>query len=52
MWTEVRNTLVDVNIDIQKGDMGLGGVPCELDKLATVEPFKEGEEGFWTMWPE
>ena len=39
----VEFTLVDVNIDIQEGDMGLGGVPVEVDRIATVEPF---------MWPE
>ena len=33
-------TLVDVNIDIQEGDMGLGGVPSEVDRIATAEPFK------------
>ena len=27
----VELTLVDVNIDIQEGDMGLGGVPGEID---------------------
>ena len=45
-------TLVDVNIDIQEGDMGLGGVPGEVERIATFEPFKEGDEGVWTMWPE
>ena len=45
-------TLLDVSIDIQEGDMGLGGVPGEVDRIATVEPFKEGDEGVWTMWPE
>ena len=45
-------TLVDVNIDIQEGDMGLGGVAGEADMMVTVEPFKEGHEGVWTMWPE
>ena len=45
-------TLLDVNIDIREGDMGLGGVPGEVDRIATVEPFKEGDEGVWTMWPE
>ena len=34
-------TLVDVNIDIQEGNMGLGGVPDEVDRIATVEPFKD-----------
>ena len=32
--------------------MGLGGVSGEMDRTATVEPFKEGDEGVWTMWPE
>ena len=45
-------TLVDVNIDIQESDMGPGGVPGDVDRIATVEPFKEGDEGVGTMWPE
>ena len=45
-------TLLEVNINIQEGDVGLGGVPGEVDRIATVEPFKEGVEGVWTMWPE
>ena len=45
-------TLLDGNIDIQEGDMGLGGVPVQVDRIATVEPFKEGGEGVWTMWSE
>ena len=45
-------TLADVNIDIQEGHMGLGGVPDEVDRTVTVEPFKEGDEGVWTMLPE
>ena len=44
--------MVDVSIDIQEGDMGLGGVPGEVDRIATVEPFKEADEGVRTMWPE
>ena len=48
----VELTLHDVNIDIQEDDMGLGGVPGEVDRIATVEPFREGDEGVWTMWPE
>ena len=36
--------LLDVNIDSQEGDMGLGGVPGDVDRIATVEPFKEGDE--------
>ena len=45
-------TLVDVNIDIQEGDMGLGGVPGKVDRIATVEPFRKSDEGVWTLWPE
>ena len=45
-------TLVDVNINIQEGDMGLGGVPGEVDRIATIELLKEGDKGVWTMWPE
>ena len=45
-------TLVNVNIDIQESNMGLGGVPGEVDNIATAEPFKEGDEGVWTMWLE
>ena len=45
-------TLLDVDIDFQEGDMGLGGVPGEVERIATIEPFKEGGEGIWTMWPE
>ena len=40
-------TLVDVNVDIQESDMGPGGVPGEVDRIVTVEPFKEGDEGVW-----
>ena len=45
-------TLVNANTDIQVGDMGLGGVPGEVDRIGTIEPLKEGDEGVWTMWPE
>ena len=45
-------TLVDVNIDVQEGDLRLGGIPGEVDRTATVELFKEGDEVVWTMWPE
>ena len=44
----VELTLLDVNINIQEGDLGLGGVPGEVNRIATVEPFKEGGEGIWT----
>ena len=48
----VELTLVDVNIDIQESDMRLGGVPYEVVRIATVEPFKEGGERVGTMGPE
>ena len=44
-------TLVYANIDIQEFDMGGGCVPCEMDGISTVEPFKEGSEGVRTMAP-
>ena len=47
----VELTLVNVNINIQEGDMGMRGVPGEMDRIATVELFKEGNEGVWTMRP-
>ena len=45
-------TLVNANIDVQGSDMGLRGVPGEVGRIATVEPFMEGSEGVWTIWPE
>ena len=39
-------TLVRVNNDIQESDMGLGGVPGEVDRIETAEPFKEGDEEY------
>ena len=45
----VELTMVDVNIDVQEGDMGLGGGPGEVDRIANVELFAEGEEGVLTM---
>ena len=52
VYRGVELTLVDVNIDIQEGDVGLGGVPREVDRTVTVEPFEESDERVWTMWPE
>ena len=45
-------TLDNVNIDIQEDDMGLGGVPDEVDRIATVEMLKESSEGVRPMGPE
>ena len=48
----VQLTLLDVNIDIQEGYMGLGGGPGEVDRIATIELFEEGDAVVLTMWPE
>ena len=40
-------TLVNVNIDIQESNMGLGGVPGEVNRIATVEPFKFYKPSLW-----
>ena len=45
-------TMVDVDIDIQKGDAGGGSVPGEMDRIVTVELFQESSEGVKTMGPE
>ena len=37
---------------LHSGGLGLGGVPDEVDRIVTVEPFKEDDEGVWTTWPE
>ena len=34
-------TVVNTDIDIQKSDVGGGSVPGEVDRIATVELFKE-----------
>ena len=36
-------TMVNADIDVQKGDVG--DVPGEVDRLATVELFQESSEG-------
>ena len=39
-------TMVDVDINVQKGDMAGGSVPAEVDRrIATVELFQENSEG-------
>ena len=46
----VEMTLTQVHIDVQKCDIGGGGVPSELDGIA-VEVFKELSDGVRTMRP-
>ena len=42
-------TLINANINSQESDMGLRSVQSEVDGITTVESFKEGSEGVWTM---
>ena len=44
--------IFDMDIDVQKGDMGKGGVPGEVDVILTVELFQEISEGVGSMGPE
>ena len=48
----VELAMVDADIDIQKGDVGGGSVPGELDRIAAVELFQESSEGVRPMGPE
>ena len=48
----VEMTILNTDIDIQKSDMGGGGVPSEMDGIPTVELFKEINEGVGPMGPE
>ena len=47
----VELTMIHTYIDVQKCDFGGGGVPGELNGIATVEAFKELGKGFGTMGP-
>ena len=49
MNRDTELTRVHMDIDIQECDLGRGVVPCEVDRIATAEPFKEGDEGVKTM---
>ena len=44
--------LFNTDVDVQKGDMGGGSVPGEVDGILTVELFKEMSEGVGPMGPE
>ena len=45
-------TMVNTDIDVQKSNMGGGSVPGEVDRIPTVELFKEISEGVRPMGPE
>ena len=44
--------IFNMDIDVQKGDMGGESVPGEVDGILTVELFKEISEGVGPMGPE
>ena len=44
--------IFNMDIDVQKGDMGGGSVPGEVDGILTVELFKKISEGVGPMGPE
>ena len=45
-------TMVDADINVQKGDMGGGSVPEEMDRIVPVELFQESSERIRPMGPE
>ena len=45
-------TVVNTDIDIQKSDLGGGDVPGEVDRILTVELFKESSKGIRPLVPE
>ena len=48
----VEMAIFDTDIDVQKGDMGRGGVPGKVDGILTVERFQEISEGVGSMGPD
>ena len=44
-------TMVNVDTNILKSDVGGGSVKGKVDEIATVEPFKESSEEVSTMEP-
>ena len=44
--------IFDVDIDVEKGDMGRGGVPGEVNGILTIELFQEISKGVGSMGPE
>ena len=56
VWFDVDRgaemTIFDVDIEVEKGDMGRGGVPGEVDGILSVELFQEISKGVGSMGPE
>jgi hypothetical protein len=44
--------LVNKDVNIQEGDMGMGDGPDKSDRVATIEAFKEQKKGIMTMSPQ
>ena len=49
---DAEMAIFNMDINVQKGDMGGGSVPVEVDGVLTVELFKEISEGVGPMGPE
>ena len=47
----VELTMVNVNIHIQRTDVGGGSVPGKVDGIVTVQQFKKSSEGVSPMGP-
>ena len=45
-------TVVNVDTDVQKSDLGGGNVPGKVDGIASIEPFKESSGGVSPIGPE
>ena len=48
----VELTMVNADINIQKGDKGWGNIPGEVGRIATVELFQKNSEGVRPMGPQ
>ena len=49
MNRDTELTIVNMHTDVQECDIGRGGLPCEVGRIAIVEPFQEGGEGVRPM---
>ena len=52
MDRDAELTVVNADIDIQRGAVGGGSVRSKVNGIATVEPFKKSREGVKSMGPE
>ena len=49
---DAEMAMFNTDIDVQKSDMGGGSVPGEVDRILTIELFKETSLGVEPMGPE